>query len=267
MSRRTTVLACLVTSTLLTLVAATPAAAAAPRSEWDYVALGDSYSSGVGTSGQTGLCLRSANGYPGLWDKANDPKTFRSVACSGATTSSLRSSQLSALGTGTDLVTLTIGGNDVGFASTVITCTLVSDSACAAKVEEARDILENELPAKLDATYADIKRKAPNAKVVVLGYPILFDEKNAYCGVGGMSIPKRKAINAGNAELNDLLAARSQAAGLIWSDVEDEFAGHGICASSPWLNNLTVVPPQNSFHPNSSGYKNGYLPALSGSLD
>jgi hypothetical protein len=61
-------------STLLSIVAATPAAAATPRSEWDYVALGDSYSSGVGASGQTGLCLRSANGYPGLWKAANDPR-------------------------------------------------------------------------------------------------------------------------------------------------------------------------------------------------
>src|SRR5689334_15465308 len=115
MSRRTTVLACLVISSLLTLLAATPAAAAA-RAEWDYVALGDSYSSGVGASGQTGLCLRSANGYPGLWRAAHDPASYRTNACGGATTADLRSYQLSGLSGSTDLVTLTIGGNDVGFA-------------------------------------------------------------------------------------------------------------------------------------------------------
>ncbi|MEU7904344.1 SGNH/GDSL hydrolase family protein [Actinoplanes sp. NPDC049118] len=266
MSRRTTVLACLVTSTLLSIVVATPAAAAAPISEWDYVALGDSYSSGVGASGQTGLCLRSANGYPGLWEKANDPKSYRSAACSGATTASLRSGQLSALNGGTDLVTVTIGGNDVGFAPAVITCTLVSDSACAAVVAQAMAVLRDQMPAKFDATYADIRRKAPNAKVVVLGYPILFDETVANCGIGGMSVAKRKSLNRGAVELNRMIGARSQAAGFTWSNVEDEFAGHGICGPSPWLHGLTVVPPTNSFHPTGNGYRNGYLPALSGAL-
>ena len=266
MSRRTTVLACLVMSTLLSIIAASPAAAAPPRTEWDYVALGDSYSSGVGAPGQSGLCLRSANGYPGLWRAANDPKSYQTVACGGATTDSLRSTQLWALGSGTDLVTLTIGGNDVGFASTVITCTVSSDSECLTTVAAARETLRTELAAKLDATYADIRRKAPNARVVVLGYPILFDETTAYCGIGGMSITKRKAINQGAAELNDLTAARATAAGFTWSDVTDEFAGHGICAPTPWLNGLTVIPATNSFHPNAAGYRSGYLPALNDAL-
>jgi len=266
MSRRTTVLACLVISSLLSLIAATPAAAAAPHTDWDYVALGDSYSAGVGASGQSGLCLRSANGYPGRWEAANDPKSYRSVACSGATTDTLRLTQLWPLTKGTDLVTLTIGGNDAGFASTVISCTLSSDSACADTVESAMESARDDLPAKLDATYADIRRKAPNARVVVLGYPVLFDVTTAYCGVGGMSIPKRKSINSGAVELNKLIAARVRAAGLIWSDVADEFAGHGICGASPWLNGLTVIPATNSFHPNGSGYRYGYLPALNAAL-
>jgi lysophospholipase L1-like esterase len=266
MSRRTTVLACLVFSTLLSFIAATPAAAAAPYTDWDYVALGDSYSSGVGAPGQTGLCLRSPNAYPGLWEAANDPKSYRSVACGGATTDSLRSSQLWPLTSSTELVTLTIGGNDVGFASTVISCTLSSDSACAATVASAMEVLRTELPAKLDATYADIRRKAPNARVVVLGYPILFDVTRTYCGVGGMSIPKRQAINTGAVELNRLTAARAAAAGFTWSDVTDEFAGHGICAATPWLHGLTALPPTNSFHPNATGYRSGYLAALTATL-
>ncbi|GID95296.1 SGNH/GDSL hydrolase family protein [Amorphoplanes digitatis] len=267
MSRRTNVLACLVTSTLLSLVIAAPAAAAAAAvSDWDYVALGDSYSSGVGASGQTGLCLRSSNAYPGLWNTANSPKTYRSNACSGATTATLRSGQLSGLNAETDLVTLTIGGNDIGFADTVITCTLASDSGCASAVADALVKVRDQLPAKLNATYADIRGKAPNAKVVVLGYPILFDETVANCGVGGMSVTKRKSLNKGAVELNKVIAARSQAAGFTWSSVEDEFAGHGICGTNAWLHGLTVVPPTNSFHPNNAGYRYGYLPALNAAL-
>jgi lysophospholipase L1-like esterase len=267
MSRRTTVLACLVMSTLLSIIAATPAAAAIPRSEWDYVALGDSYSSGVGASGQSGLCLRSANGYPGLWNTANDPKSYRSVACSGATTGTLRSTQLWPLTSGTDLVTLTIGGNDVGFASTVISCTLSSDSACATTVATAVDQARTELPPDLDATYADIRDEAPNAEVVVLGYPILFDVTRTACGVGGMSIPKRQSLNNGAVELNKVIESRAKAAGLTFSDVTDDFAGHGICAATPWINGLTVIPATNSFHPNASGYRYGYLPALTAALN
>jgi lysophospholipase L1-like esterase len=267
MSRRTTVLACLVSSTLLTLVTAAPAAAApSSPSEWDYVALGDSYSSGVGASGQSGLCLRSPNGYPGLWDAANDPKSYRSVACGGATTDTLRATQLSALSTSTDLVTLTIGGNDAGFAPAVITCTLVTDSACAATVDAAIKVVSQEIPAKLDATYRDIQRKAPNARIVVLGYPILFDETAPSCGFAGMSIPKRKSLNKGAAELNRVIAERVRAAGAIWSDVTDEFAGHGICGPSAWLHGLTVIPPTDSFHPTGNGYRYGYLPALTSAL-
>ncbi|GAA2499928.1 SGNH/GDSL hydrolase family protein [Winogradskya humida] len=247
------------------LLIPTAAHAAAPA-DWDYVALGDSYSSGVGAPGQSGTCLRSSNAYPGLWAAANDPATYKSVACSGATTDDLRSSQLSALTAATDLVSVTIGGNDVGFAPTIITCTLVGDSACAAKVDESLEYLRDEMPAKFTATYAEIRAKAPNATVVVLGYPILFDEAAASCGFAGMSIPKRKSINKGARELNAAIRAYAQAAGFTWSDVTDEFAGHGICGASPWLHGLTVLPPTNSFHPTANGYRYGYLPALTAAL-
>src|SRR4051812_40855230 len=142
--RRRHVFASLALSAVLTVITASPAAAA--TSELDYVALGDSYSSGVGATGQIGLCLRSSNAYPGLWAARNHPRTYRSVACGGATTDTLRSTQLWALSRRTDLVSVTIGGNDVGFASTMITCTLVDDAGCQAAVDEATDVGENELP-------------------------------------------------------------------------------------------------------------------------
>ena len=262
--RRTTVLGTLVISSLLTLAVATPAAAAS--SSVDYIALGDSYSSGVGAAGQSGLCLRSPNGYPGLWAAANDPRSYRSVACGGATTDTLRATQLIALSRKTDLVTVTIGGNDAGFAPTVISCTIVSDAACQAVVDDAAVVVREELPAKLDATYRGIKRGAPNAEVLVLGYPILFDVNAPSCGFAGMSIPKRRAINAANAELNTLIEDRSEAAGFTYVDVTDEFAGHGICAAANWIHGLQIIPPTNSFHPTADGYRYGYLAALSSAL-
>jgi lysophospholipase L1-like esterase len=263
MSRRHLVLGCLVTTTMLTLGVAAPAAAA---STIDYAALGDSYSSGVGAPGQTGLCLRSPNGYPGQWASRNQPKSFTNLTCSGAVTGDVLSTQIPFLPSGTDLISITIGGNDAGFAPTVLSCQVSSDASCARTVADAEHDISTTLPAKLDATYAAIKRKAPNARVVVLGYPLLFDTSSAACGITGMSLAKGRVLNEGAQVLDDLIAARARAAGLTFSDVRDEFAGHGICGSAPYLNGLTVLPPQNSFHPNKNGYTYGYLPAFASAI-
>ena len=253
-----------VVSLTVILSSAAPAAAAPAV---DYVALGDSYSAGVGAAGSTGLCLRSPNGYPQLWDRRNDPASFRSVACAGAETDDVLLWQVPFLRSGTDLVSITIGGNDAGFASAVISCTLGSDSACAQRVATARGYIAATLPGRLDETYRAIRRRAPTAQVVVLSYPRLFDVTAANCGAGGMSLAKRRVLNAGADDLDEVIRARSAAAGFTFADVRDEFDGHGICSAAPWLNGLTVIPPTYSWHPNATGYARGYLPALSGAVD
>jgi lysophospholipase L1-like esterase len=263
MSRRTTFLACFVSSTLLTLVVATPAHAATTT---DYIALGDSYSSGVGAPGQSGLCLRGSSGYPAQWARRNSPASYRNVACGGAVTSDVQLFQVPYLSRKTDLVSVTIGGNDAGFAPAVITCTLSSDAGCAAVVATAHDYVTDVLPGKLDATYRAIRQHAPNAQVVVLSYPILFDTTSASCGVGGMSLAKRRSLNSGAQDLDELIKDRARAAGFTFADVRAGFTGHGICAASPWINGLTVIPPTDSFHPNANGYTYGYLPALSAAV-
>ncbi|MEU8813372.1 SGNH/GDSL hydrolase family protein [Actinoplanes sp. NPDC048796] len=250
----------LVLSCLMIFGATTRAVAA--EADVDYVALGDSYSSGVGAPSQSGTCLRSPYGYPALWAARNTPTSFTNLTCGGAVTGDVRSTQVPAIPAGTDLISITIGGNDAGFAPTVLSCQVSSDAACVQKVAQARADITATLGAKLDATYAAIAAKAPGARVVVLGYPILFDTSSASCGLAGMSLTKRRALNEGARVLDDLIGARAQAAGFVWSDVRDEFQGHGICSSSPYLNGLTILPPQNSFHPNANGYRYGYLPAL-----
>src|SRR5215468_915112 len=95
-----------------------------------YVALGDSYSSGVGAGSTSGSCSQSPNAYPELWAAANSPASFTFAACSGATTSDVISSQLSSLNSSTTLVSISIGGNDVGFSSIMETCVLGSTSSC-----------------------------------------------------------------------------------------------------------------------------------------
>lgn len=224
----------------------------------DYVALGDSYSSGVGAPGASGLCMRSPQGYPQLWADAHQVASFRTAACGGAVTDNVRDLQVWALNSGTDAVTITIGGNDVGFATAMITCTLGSTASCLDAVDDGREYAETTLPGDLDATYAAIRQHAPNAKVYVLGYPRLFEE-TATCS-GAPSLTGRQAVNVAADELSAIIGARATAAGFTYVDVRSSFAGHGICASAPWINAFALSV--SSFHPNADGYRYGYLPPL-----
>ncbi len=261
MSRVSFVLGSLITSSLLVLGLTAPAAAATKYANTDYVALGDSYSSGVGAPGQVGLCLQSPNGYPGQWVSRNNPKSFTDLACSGAVTGDVINYQLPFVNNKTDLISITIGGNDIGFASTVLTCTISSDAGCLQTIANARATIAT-VAAKLDTTYGGIRSKAPNARVVVLGYPLLFDTSTSSCGIGGMSLVKRVALNDGTQLLDDTIKTRAAAAGFTYADVRAGFAGHGICSATPYLNGVTLLPPTDSFHPKQSGYTYGYLPAL-----
>jgi lysophospholipase L1-like esterase len=127
-----------------------------------YVALGDSYSAGVGAGGSSGSCGQSPSAYPALWAKANAPASFTSAACSGATTSDVINSQLSSLSASTTLVSITIGGNDAGFSSIMETCVLKSTSSCESVVTAAEKFVSGTLPGRLDTTLADIRAQAPN---------------------------------------------------------------------------------------------------------
>lgn len=223
----------------------------------DYVALGDSYSSGTGAPPYTGgTCFRSPRGYAQLWANTHDVSTFKYVACGGATTASM-TDQFSSLDAATDLVSITIGGNDIDFAGTMITCVINTDTACVNAVNAGIENARTTLPAKLDATYTTIRTRAPNATVVVLGYPRLV-EANGNC----MSATKRAALNRGADALHEVISARAAAASLRYVDARAHFAGHGACGNSPWINRFSLFQLVESFHPNVAGYRDGYLPLL-----
>ncbi|OLB82513.1 MAG: lipase [Actinobacteria bacterium 13_2_20CM_2_71_6] len=244
-----------------TLVAG-PAQAAGPVT---YVALGDSYSSGVGAGGYdpaSGSCERSPRSYTALWVASHTVARFTSVACSGATTTDVLDNQVGALTAAATMVTITIGGNDAGFVNVVTTCLFGTDWACDNAVNNAKAYATNTLPSRLDRTYAAIRGRAPNARVIVLGYPRLF-ELTPTCGFFGMDLTKRRALDSGADTLAGVIAARAGAAGDTFVDVRSNFAGHGICAGQPWIN-TTTWPVSDSYHPTGNGYRYGYLPALVG---
>jgi lysophospholipase L1-like esterase len=250
---------------LVTAVSARPAAGAA--SSVSYVALGDSYSSGLGAGSyisSSGSCDQSTNAYPEQWAAANSPASFVSAACAGATTSDVINGQVSALGPGTTLVSITIGGNDAGFSSVMETCVLHSTSTCLSAVATASDFVARQLPAKLTSTLQAIRQHAPGARIVVLGYPDLYDlSKSGSCI--GLSTQDRTALNSGADALDSALRAAVTAAdrNIVYADVRGQFAGRVICDSGSWLHSVDLLAISSSYHPTASGQKLGYQPVFS----
>lgn len=250
-------LASAVTAAAAVIALANPASAAPVN----YVALGDSYASGLGTGsydGSSGSCKRGPLAYPALWAAATAPASFKSVACSGARTGDV-TSQANALTASTNLVTLQVGGNDAGFTDVVTTCTFGSDQDCVNRVNQSKTYIANTLPGQLNSVYGTVRSKSPSAQVVVLGYPRIYKVPGT-CNVG-LSDTKRAAINSGSDALHDVISARAAAAGFRYADVRGAFTGHEICSSSWWLNSLSW-PVDESYHPNRAGHQSGYLPIL-----
>jgi lysophospholipase L1-like esterase len=248
------------------LVTATSAHAAAPV---NYVALGDSYSSGLGAGdyiSSAGSCDRSTNAYPEQWAGANSPASFVSAACSGATTADVLASQVSALSASTTLVSITIGGNDAGFSHVMETCVLAPTSSCLNAIATAEAFITSQLPARLDATLHAIATDAPNAKVVVLGYPDLYDlSKSGSCI--GLSTSDRTALNQGADELDAALQAAAQANNDTFADVRAQFAGHEICDSGSWLHSVDIFAISSSYHPTAAGQELGYQPVFTAAAE
>ncbi|WAL74661.1 SGNH/GDSL hydrolase family protein [Kitasatospora sp. YST-16] len=240
---------------------ASPAGAATPTydSTTHYVAMGDSYSAGLGAANPTLPCGQSTQGYPTLWAQDHGIASFTDVTCSGAVSDDVLTKQLPALNAQTDVVTITIGGNDVGLGQQVSTCLSGGDQVCSQTVQQFKADLPTYL-AKIDQTYAAIRQAAPNAKVYVLGYPHLF-EPSPICWDLAPSLAARITLNDGNDALNNGLAQHATQAGFTFVDVRQAFSGRSDCSFLPsWINpTLNLLAP---LHPTADGYKYGYFATL-----
>lgn len=231
-----------------------------------YVALGDSYSSGVGTRTYIGdgTCQRSTYAYPHLVAQQKG-YALNFQACGGAKVSDVTSKQLAALTTGTRFVTISVGGNDAGFGSVILECAkpeLVAD--CGSKITAAQGYINNTLPGSLASLYASIRSKAPNAKVVVVGYPRLF--MGVDCNAGTFfSASEMTKLNQTADLINTKTAAAASAKGFSFVNPTTRFTGHAVCSSTEWINGLSN-PTSESYHPNRTGHSSGYLPLVSGVL-
>ena len=245
------------------LLAATllaPPASAAPLA---YVALGDSYSSGVGTRSYINdgtSCQRSVYAYPSLIASARGyALNFR--ACSGAKVADVTNTQLDALSASTSYVTISVGGNDAGFSSVLTTCAQPSwASNCNAAIDKAQSYIKNTLPGSVRTLYGKIRSKAPHAKVVVVGYPRIFNGED--CNALTFFSPSQETrLNATADLLNSKLSRAATGSGFGYADPTARFVGHAVCGNPEWVNGLSN-PITDSYHPNRNGQSSGYTPLV-----
>ncbi len=252
---RRAVLACVV------VALAAPAVALADT----YVALGDSYSSGVGTNSYTlsSSCLRSTYAYPYLVAQQRPGTSLTFVACSGATTDTVMSSQIQSVNESTNIVTITVGGNDLRFADLILVCTLAD---CSGALDSIRNAVPAILTAKLDTVYSAIRTRAPSAKVVVLGYPRLFSGAACF-GTWGISASERAKANALADAVDATIAAAAARYDFVYESAIGPFTGHGVCSGSEWVNGLNIFNLTESYHPSRSGQSSGYAPLVISALN
>jgi hypothetical protein len=241
----------------------------APAWATKYVSLGDSYSSGTGTrTYYDSNCQRSVYAYPYLEHNAHPDWTFVHAACSGAKTGDIINTQSSSLTSDTNWVSYTIGGNDAGFSSVITTCAYPSwASDCNGAIDGAQSYINNTLPGRLDLVNNTIKSRSPNAKVIVLDYPHLFNGED--CNAGTWFSPSEETrLNQTADMLRDKLSQAASRAGsnFIFRDVIPPFIGHAVCdggggSSTEWINGLSN-PVGESYHPKITGHANGYYPVL-----
>ena len=248
----------------------------------DYVAMGDSYSSGEGnreyiegtnfinSEVDFNLCHRSEDAYSYLIDFPIDApnrvhiseNTF--IACSGAISDNLLSggpspdaaiynenpqldiifpsSPIKVVNASTDLITLTVSGNDIDFPGVLQTCHF--DPNCQ-DVEPQFLLGPADLVSEIDANIAQvrgkvktvlsqIKSKAPYASIFLAGYPHLFEVGKTCFGFNAAEVNmlRLKSIQL-NAEIKE--AAKEEGVHYVDMISPDRFKNHGICSASSWI--------------------------------
>jgi lysophospholipase L1-like esterase len=229
-------------------------AAAAPRTV-QYVALGDSYAAGT-AAGSSADCQHGDGGYPALLPLGSRIGPPANVACSGATTFAVIENQLSALDRDTRLVTITVGAANLDLSGLLTVCTQTPDN-CGDEIN-ARIARLPEVGRNLTGLYAAVAKAAPRARVVVTGYPHLFESVNL-TAING-------AIDLLNSTIEQAVSLANDAdVNIHYVDVVAEFAGHGIGGTVPPPFIFPPGVPIEAFHPTAAGYQ-AYADAISAAL-
>ncbi|WP_129667422.1 GDSL-type esterase/lipase family protein [Phytoactinopolyspora endophytica] len=214
------------------------------------VALGDSYSSGLGTEAYEDDCDRTQQAWVWLIFADDVPASERTLlACSGAVIDDVydQVDELEAVsGAGGRLITVTVGGNDVGFANELANC-FVPFVSCTNR-EDAIMAEINALANPLTELYLAVQSAAPGDELIVGGYPFLVPDPDVRSSCSALtpllSSPERQMIRRLGSALNEVTEEAASAAGVrsAGTQLEQVFDGHEACANGPddWLNGLKL---------------------------
>jgi hypothetical protein len=262
-TRRVLLLLPLSTAALTATLIAAPAASAAPA-YGEYVAMGSSFAAGPGVpSPQPGSpqgCGRSDHNYASLVARERG-LGLTDVSCGGATTANVLTTpqagqppQINAVGPGTRVVTVTIGGNDVDYLGSLDTysCQDVGGSACGTVDQAAINTTFGELQGRLENVVRAAHDRAPAAKVFLVEYLTIVPAGKACAGVPltGDQLAFERSIAT---RLADFTRAAATNAGATVVDVPAASAGHDSCATVPWVEKYTVAAGRTSYHPKEAG--------------
>jgi GDSL-like Lipase/Acylhydrolase family len=241
-----------------------------------YVSLGDSYTAGplIPNQNQSPAgCLRSDHNYPHLVAPSLAIPGFRDVSCSGADTGDMTSPQgvspgpnppqFDALDLATTLVTLGIGGNDIGFSEIVENCSTFTDPFGHPCQDHYVVNGQDELSRRIAATaplvagvLQGIHARSPRADVFVVGYPaILPDTGNGCWPQMPIAFADVPYLRAKEKELNGMLAAQAAANGATYVDTYAPSIGHDACQlpTVRWVEPVAPASPAAPVHPNLQG--------------
>lgn len=260
----------------------------------EYVALGDSYAAvgrivpGVWTPGPIS-CARTADAYPTVLARELGVGTFVNASCAGAVSDDLWApdegvpAQFDALTENTDLVTLSIGGNDAGFGAVIIACAVrtntaspflpVIDAVTGSISEDfdptagCSDVLDRQAPAALaeldahlDEVYAEISRRSPGARVVTTGYLGAIPGEDATIAASPACAPlmaatreQRDGMRDFQNSLNDVVRDAAERNGAI-AVIPNE-PGHSMCTppQTRWVDLLGIETGAAPIHPTTAG--------------
>ncbi|MFB4300794.1 SGNH/GDSL hydrolase family protein [Actinomadura sp. NTSP31] len=261
-----------VVGSILTMGAALAVAAPAHAATGEYVALGDSMASGPLIPDITGNlgCGRSTRNY--AHDLASAMNlNLKDVTCSGASTKHMTGSQstsvagvdtgtvppqFDALTANTTLVTLTIGGNDVGLVGVAQNCATLDPTATPCKGEYEAQVAQRtaDFEPKLSAVLDGIRQRSPNARIVVTGYGLYIKPNGCWPVQPVLSTDANFLQGSVNA-MNAVIKRQTVAHGDTYIDLVTPSAGHDSCqsASQRWLEGYVPVHAAAPLHPNASG--------------
>lgn len=239
------------------------------------VAMGDSYASGTGAgdyqAGTEGNCWRSNNSYSeqivARVRARGQSVQFTNVTCSGAATSDLykdflgQGPQLDALQVDTNVVLLTIGTNDIGYAAYGGLCI---QGDCSGAPTQAITAKLPDMAKNVGRLFKDIHARSPHAKIVLSAYGSqLSPDANAagkldpICDDAVFSAQERTEGNAVASQLDKTLrdtVSRARAYGVDTAFVSEyaadsvhlnrAFAGHSLCqAGTPFYRGFDALAP------------------------